>query len=206
MQWFHKVVWLIGTLALAGCSSFGRAPTPLAVYDLKPLAVEPVRVRVPITEMEVLAPSWLSSSAMQYRLESVSTLERRAFGNSRWAGMPAEMVNLVFARVVQAQTSASGSGCRLRIHLDEFIQRFTSAQTSVGFVEMRGSLLAPRTEALVAEKVFSVEVPAPSADAAGGVVALRRGVNQVAVDVAQWLDELARAGSGKRNVMAQCGK
>lgn len=204
MRRFCNVIWLVGALALAGCSSFGRVPTPLAVYDLEPLAVGPVRVDVPITDMEVHAPSWLSSSAMQYRLEPASALERRAYGTSRWAGMPAEMVELVIARVAPMRTTATGSGCRLRIDLDEFIQRFTSAQSSVGYVALRASLLAPRTEALVAEKIFAVEVPAPSADAAGGVVALRSGVNQAAVEMAQWLDQLARAGSGKRNVLARC--
>ena len=113
------------------------------------------------------------------------------------------MVQLVIERVVKTRPARDGSGCRLRIDLDEFIQRFTGAQTSVGHVELRGSLLAPRTEALVAEKIFTVEVPAPSADAAGGVIALRRGVNQVAVDVAQWLQALGSE-SGKGNVVSRC--
>ncbi len=204
MQRFRKLIWLAGLLMLAGCTSIGinKKPEPLAVYDIEPQGVEPVRVSIPITDMEVLAPSWLSSSAMQYRY-AANALERRTYANSRWVGIPAEMVQLVIERVVKTRPAPDGSGCRLRIDLDEFIQRFTNAQASVGHVELRGSLLAPRTEALVAEKIFTVEVPAPSADAEGGVVALRSGVNQVAVEVAQWLQALGSE-RGKRSIVSRC--
>lgn len=204
MQRFRNVVWIVGALTLAGCSSFGGVPAPLAVYDIKPQGVEPVRVNVPITDMEVRAPSWLSSSAMQYRLEPVSTLERRAYGTSRWAGMPAEMVQMVIARIMETQTTATGSGCRLRIDLDEFIQLFKNARTSVAHVEMRARLLAPRTEALVAERLLRVEVPAPSADAAGGVAAMRDGVSEAALALAQWLNEFATSAEGERSVVSRC--
>ncbi|MCB1959915.1 MAG: membrane integrity-associated transporter subunit PqiC [Rhodocyclaceae bacterium] len=189
---------------LSGCASIGQPEAPPTIFDIAPQDVAPIAVRVPMADLEVFAPSWLSSSAMQYRLEPVSALERRFYATNRWAGMPAEMMEVVFKRVIQTQPADNGSGCRLRIDLDEFIQRFASAEQSAGLIELRASVLAPRTDVLIAYKTFLVEVPAPSADAAGGVVALRGGVNQLAVELAQWLTGLERGDSARLNVGERC--
>ena len=191
-------------LSLGGCTSFSRPDTPPTIFDIAPQGVSPIAVRVPMADLEVAAPSWLSSSAMQYRLEPASALERRVYATSRWAGMPAEMIEVVFSRVIQTQPADNGSGCRLRIDLDEFIQRFATAEDSAGLIELRASVLAPRTDVLIAYKTFLVETPAPSPDAPGGVLALRSGVNQLAVTLAQWLTSLERGDTARLNVGERC--
>lgn len=189
----------LGLLAgLTGCAGIGSVPPSFTVYDIGPQAISPVEVAVPLSEVDVVAPSWLSSSAMQYRLIPQHPLERRAYTNSRWAGMPAEMVRIVIGRMVEARPAMNGSGCRLRVDVDEFIQRFETVDTSVAVIEMRASLLAPRTDAVVASQSFAAEVPAPTADAAGGVIAMRAGVNQLAVATGRWLAALDPSGGDGR--------
>lgn len=196
---------LLSGVWLAGCSSFGQPAKPPTIYDIVPLTDEVRRFEVPISRLEVHAPSWLASSAMQYRLVPVSPLERHIYATSRWAGMPAEMLESVFGRIIQTQPAANGSGCRLRVDLDEFIQHFESTDRSVGRIEMRVSLLSPRTDVLVAYRAFTLERPAPSADAAGGVEALREAVSQLGLGVAQWLDTLEN-GDSRQNTVMRCSQ
>jgi len=191
---------------LAGCSSFGKPDVPPTIYDITPTVDSVRRVGFPMASLEVLAPSWLSSSAMQYRFEPANPLERRFFATSRWAGMPAEMVEVVFGRVIQTEPAANGSGCRLRVDLDEFLQRFETATQSSGLIEIRASLLAPRTDVIVAYRAFVAESPAPTADAAGGVVALRAGVNSLTLALADWLGSLERDGGETNNVAKRCAR
>jgi len=202
-----RAMGLVGLLSgLAGCSSFGRPDVPPTIYDITPTIDSVRRVGFPMSSLEVHAPSWLASSAMQYRLEPVSPLERRYFATSRWAGMPAEMVEVVMGRVIQTEPAANGSGCRLRVDLDEFIQRFETANQSTGLIEVRASLLAPRTDVIVAYRAFVAESPAPTADAAGGVVALRAGVNGLTREVADWLSALEQQGGESNNVAKRCAR
>lgn len=191
---------------LGGCASFGVVPEPFSIYDIGPQGDAPIPVAVPLADIDAVAPSWLSSSAMQYRLVPEHPLERRAYTNSRWAGMPSEMVRIVVGRVIQAKPASNGSGCRLRVSVDEFIQRFDSVTTSAAVIELRASLLAPRTDAVLAQQAFAVEVPAPSADAAGGVVAMRAGVNQLAVDTARWLESLGEGPAGDESFRTRCSR
>ncbi|KAA3651540.1 ABC-type transport auxiliary lipoprotein family protein [Denitromonas sp.] len=193
-------------IGLSGCNSFGVIPESFAIYDIGPQGNVPVQVAVPLVGVDVFAPSWLSSSAMQYRLVPQQPLERRAYTNSRWAGMPSEMVRIVAGRVIEALPATNGSGCRLRIDVDEFIQRFDTVDRSVGLIELRASLLAPRTDAVLAHQAFAVEVPAPTADAAGGVVAMRAGVNRLTVEVGQWLAGLESSNAGADTYRARCSR
>ncbi len=208
MRWFDwRWIGVLGVGAIcAGCTSFGKPEVPPTIYDIPPLTTEVRRVGVPMADLEVIAPSWLSSSAMQYRLEPVNRLERRVFASSRWAGMPAEMIEVVFGRVVQTEPADNGSGCRLRVELDEFMQRFSTATDSSGVIEIRATLLAPRTDVIVAYRSFMAERPAPSADAAGGVIALRAGVNQLALELADWLAGLSSNQTQMSSLEKRCAR
>jgi cholesterol transport system auxiliary component len=202
MQVFFRwgIIWVWLALVVTGCTSFGKPELPPTIYDITVTHDGVRRIGFPMSSLEVIAPTWLASSAMQYRFEPGGPLERRFFATSRWAGMPAEMVEVVLGRVIQTEPAANGSGCRLRVDLDEFIQRFETATRSTGRIEVRASLLAPRTDVIVAYRAFVAESPAPTADASGGVVALRDGVNTLAVELADWLVGLEQAGN---NTVAQ---
>lgn len=197
---------LAAVVVLGGCGSLGRPDVPPAIYDLAPQTSAIKRIDVPIADVDVISPSWLASSAIQYRLDPVSTLERRFYATSRWAGMPAEMLDVVLGRILQTQPAENGSGCRLRIDLDEFIQRFDAVDSSVGLIEMRASLLAPRTDVLLAFESFYVKRPAPTPDAAGGVVALREGATALGLQLADWLVHLETTPGSRANIMERCAR
>jgi cholesterol transport system auxiliary component len=141
--------------------------------------------------VQVIAPAWLRSSAMQYRLAYQSASERHAYLESRWAAPPAELVYGLLSR-----TLSGAGGCRLEVDLDEFIHDFPAADRSDGVVEARARLRAPGHGRVVASRSFSLRLPAPSPDAAGGVAALGRGSGQLAGELGAWLAQL---GADPRN-------
>ena len=171
-------------VCLAACSSLPRAPRPTQLYDLG-LAPQAVAEDSLVGAIQVAAPSWLRSSAMQYRLSYASASERHSYLESRWAAPPTELVHGLLTR------SLGGTGaCRLELDLDEFMQDHASPGHSDGVIEARARL---RGEGgIVARRNFSLRLPAATPDAPGGVAALNRGARQLAGELASWLAELAR--------------
>lgn len=135
--------------------------------------------------VDVAAPSWLGTAAMQYRLAYSDPARRRAYADSRWAAPPAELLEQALRR---RALGASGTvlGCRLRVELDEFVQSFDSAQSSRIVLAVRATLLS-RNEQALASRAFAVERPAASADAGGGVTAAAAAVQGLAADLAGWV-------------------
>lgn len=160
---------------LAGCTGLPKVAPAYAVHDFG--GPDPVAARspgVPLRGLEVVAAPWLASTAIQYRLAYAQPTRRQAYVESRWAAQPAQLVELALKRAVRTGGEAGTSGaCRLRVELDEFAQVFDEAAASRGVVEARAFLLAPRSDQIVASRGFSLARPAPSADALGGVAALR---------------------------------
>lgn len=188
---------------LAGCTGLPKVAPAYAVHDFG--GPDPVAARspgVPLRGLEVVAAPWLASTAIQYRLAYAQPTRRQAYVESRWAAQPAQLVELALKRAVRTGGEAGTSGaCRLRVELDEFAQVFDEAAASRGVVEARAFLLAPRSDQIVASRGFSLARPAPSADALGGVAALRGGVRQMGVELSDWLEALGREGAAR----SRCG-
>ena len=184
---------------LAGCTGLPKVAPAYAVHDFG--GPDPVAARspgVPLRGLEVVAAPWLASTAIQYRLAYAQPTRRQAYVESRWAAQPAQLVELALKRAVRTGGEAGTSGaCRLRVELDEFAQVFDEAAASRGVVEARAFLLAPRSDQIVASRGFSLARPAPSADALGGVAALRGGVRQMGVELSDWLKVLGREGAAR---------
>ena len=66
--------------------------------------------------------------------------------------------------------------------------------TSAGLVRLRVSVADSTTagEKLVAQRVFTVQRPAPTADAVGGTRALAEAARQASAEVERWLELLGR--------------
>lgn len=194
--------------ALGGCTALPPSTAGVAVHDFGPLeAAALAPTGVPLRSVEVVPAPWLASNVMAYRLVYAQSTRRQAFKDSRWAAQPAQLVELVFKRALRAgESPMPGGGCRLRIDLDEFTQRFDSLQTSRGVIEARATLLAPRTEQPLAVRAFALDHEAPSADAAGGVIALRAGTLQLKSDIRTWLQSLeAAAPEAGGSLRTRCG-
>lgn len=178
------------------------------MHDFGPLeAATLTPVGLPLRNVEVVPAPWLASNVMAYRLVYAQSTRRQAFKDSRWAAQPAQLVELVLKRALRAGDPATpAGGCRLRVDLDEFTQRFDSPQLSRGVIEARVTLLAPRTEQPLAVRAFAVDHEAPTADAAGGVIALRAGALQLKSDIRSWLEGLDAAPPGVAgSLRIRCG-
>ncbi|MBL8483295.1 MAG: membrane integrity-associated transporter subunit PqiC [Rhodocyclaceae bacterium] len=190
---------LLACCLLAAC--FGRsAGAPAAVFDFgaPPSAAAPAAL--PLRGIDVTAPSWLDTPALQYRLAHVEAARRHAYAESRWAAAPAELLERALRRALLGGTEAA-AGCRLRVELDEFIQVFDAASASHGELALRATLTSTQAERVLARKSFSFSEPAARADASGAADALARAGMAAAAALRDWVAALpAEIGKTCRNV------
>jgi len=165
-------------LACAGCS-IAPAPVPvIANYDFGPAPAgrSAQGPRPALLVHDVSAPAWLDSRFIHYRLAYQDAARPQVYAESRWVMSPAAL----FTNRLRGQLAASGgivqasdgarAGYALRVELDEFTQVFDAPGKSRAAVRLRASVLGKRS--LVAQRSFSVERPAKTPDAEGGVRAL----------------------------------
>lgn len=132
---------------------------------------------------------------MVYRLTYASDQQARVYATSRWTMPPGDLFALRLKSrladaggiVVPASDGALDMP-QLRMEIDDFSQVFHSPTDSTGRVALRTTLFRDRT--LIAQQRFVVEVPAPTPDAEGGAIALRRASDQIIDGVMQWLSTL----------------
>lgn len=188
MSFFRRGSAVLCAGVLAACTSLVTPPVAFSIYDLGPPDTLAPAQRVAPAQIEVRAPSWLASSAMQYRLDYQVPAGRQSYAESRWAGQPAEMLQRLLAGQLGG-TRANSNGCRLRIELDEFAHVFDSPESSRAHILARAAILPPREEAPLVRELFSIRVDAPSPNAVGGVEAHREAARTLVRDLGQWLEE-----------------
>lgn len=197
------VLVALGAGGLAACSGLSFAPRPMAFYDLGLAEPQPLPSAAVPAQVEVKAPSWLDSSAMQYRLGWNDPDRRRAYAESRWAAPPAQLLAASLRRALSAE-GGGGGNCRLRIELDEFVQHFDSEVSSRAEFVLRAELLARQGEVPLAVRGFALGGAAASADARGGVAAFRHAARQLVAGLAGWLSELDRDPARRLNTIDRC--
>ncbi|WP_407714870.1 ABC-type transport auxiliary lipoprotein family protein [Comamonas testosteroni] len=204
-------------LALAACSGLPTAPTQPVRYDLgvADLAAPAANAAassvapVPLVLAEVQAPGLPEGlTAMFYRLNYSDSQQLRAYQNARWSLPPAQMVEQrLRMRLGRERPVLSGkdnvrplladkrSIAQLRVTVDEFNQVFDNASNSRALLRLSASLIGAGESAgnqLLGQKVFTVEVPSSSADAAGGAQAMARAVDEAAAQLSRWLQGYGR--------------
>ena len=133
----------------------------------------------PLLLADIEAPAAVDGTAVLFRLGYADVQQLRPYAQARWSMPPAQLVRqrlrdqLSQQRVV-LNPAEGPAALILRLELEEFTQVFEAPDRSVGLVRLRATLLetANGRERLVAQRRFTVQRPAPSADAAGGVRAL----------------------------------
>lgn len=217
----HRVVrgtCLALALGLSACSALPSRPGAVVRYDLgltdlrvpQASAAAPSVAPVPL----VLAPVQFSglpegTTTMLYRLNYADGQQLRGYQQARWSVPPAQMLEqrlrmrLGLERAVLAErdevsdrTSDQRNLAVLRVELDEFSQVFDSAQSSAALVRLRASLIA-RDDAtggnvLQGQTLLIAQVPASTADAAGGAQAMARAADDVAAQLSLWLQRYGR--------------
>jgi cholesterol transport system auxiliary component len=175
------------SLVLAACAGGGRGRADIAFYDLGPLpAARTVQDLPGAVALEVHLPAWLDNVSMNYRLAYADVQRVHAYAQARWVSSPLPLLRQRLRQ--QLGLAAGGAPCTLRIDLDDFSQSFASPTSSVAIVRGEASLLG-KGRKLQARRTLAIDVPAASADAAGGVAALADASGRLASTLAQWLKE-----------------
>ena len=171
-----------------------------AVYDFGPGAlITPAATRPvlpPIVLQEVEAPPALDSAAVLYRLAYADVQQLRPYSQARWSMPPAQLVRQRLRESLSLKGAVVNPGesavpLALRVELQEFSQLFDTAQASSGLVRLRATLVEAKggADRLVAQKVFVVQQPAVSADAPGGVRALKAATDAAVDEIGAWLQQ-----------------
>ena len=178
---------LIVLLLLGGCAVGARNSPPLAVYDFGlPAARLPAAENWPRVALEVRSPAWFDSLNIDYRLAYDNPLKQREYADSRWAGAPGVLLAQRLRQQLGTVNDNGSSACLLRVELQEFSQVFASPQQSQALIQANVQLFDARRQLLVVRQL-TVERPASSGDAAGGVAALVDASNDFGVQLARWL-------------------
>ena len=178
---------LIVLLLLGGCAVGARNSPPLTVYDFGlPAARLPAAESWPRLALDVRSPAWFDSLNIDYRLAYDNPLKQREYADSRWAGAPGVLLAQRLRQQLGTVNDSGSSACLLRVELQEFSQVFASPQQSQALIQANVQLFDARRQLLVARQL-TVERPAASSDAAGGVAALVDASNDFGRQLAGWL-------------------
>lgn len=199
-------------LLLGGCALPDR-PSRATLYDFGPdvptvmsLAAPVALALPPLAIGDITSSGALDSPALLYRLAYADVQQPRPYTQARWSAPPAQLVQqrvreqlgqrrtVVSARegVALGRNVASAPPLLLRLELAEFGHLFTAPDTSVGLVRLRATLLelTPAGEKLIGQRSFTVQRPAPSPDAPGGVRALTLATDAAIDALEHWLQQM----------------
>jgi cholesterol transport system auxiliary component len=193
----RQAVAILLVMMLAACSLGPEKKDAAATYDLgvasAGTAGQP-RIRASLLVHAVAAPGWLESNAIVYRLNYQDAARQLNYANSRWAAPAAAMLTQQLrARLAAASDGGIvniADGARadyaLRVELEEFSQVFDTAQTSRAVIVARASIVSVARRTLYAQKTFTAEKPAASANAEGGVRALAGASSELVDGIVAW--------------------
>lgn len=194
--------FFLSILLIGGCGALPDKPVRPAVYDFGPGLVPKATPAAgaalpPLLLADIEAPATVDGTAVLYRLAYADVQQVRPYAQARWSMPPAQLVrqrlrdSLSQQRVVLSPAEGP-AGWMLRLELEEFTQVFDAPDRSVGLVRLRATLLETVNgrERLVAQRRFSVQRPAPSADAPGGVRALTAASDAAIDEIVQWLQQV----------------
>ena len=209
------LAWLLAGMAallLGACGSLPDKPQRATLYDFGPGALQaaadaPAARRPAITLPEIEAVGRLDSSQLLYRLGYADAQVLHAYGQARWSQAPGQLLRqrlreaLSQQRTVLSSDEAAAIARQdgrvpdvLRISLEEFSHYFQAPQQSAGLVRLRATLLrnGAAGDRVLAQRSFTVQRPAPTADAPGGVKALTAATDAAVAELTQWIEATQR--------------
>lgn len=189
-------------MLLAGCAT-SRPETMVQVYDFGPAPVPaaatgalPSLAAVALFEPQV-SPA-LEGSAVLYRLAYADAQQLKPYALTRWSMPPAQLISQRLRQQLGEQRAVVAPGeaaaqFNLRLVLEEFSQVFDSPAQSHGLLRLRATLSQRIAggEALLAQRSFVVQQPAPTPDALGAVRALTSASDRTVGQVSAWLAQVA---------------
>ena len=198
-------IFLLISLVLTGCALPGQPVRP-AIYDFGPgarTAAPASQARLaPLALADIEANPALDSTAVLYRLAYADDQQLKAYAQARWSMPPAQLVRQRLRERLGQHRALLNPGegglpgvpapLTLRIELEEFSQLFEAPYSSVGLLRLRATVVRPGSggETLVAQRSVTVQRPAASADAPGGVRAMTAATDAAVGELDQWLQGL----------------
>ena len=199
-----------GVLLLSGVLLLGCAPVPrnITVFALAP--AQPAQsLPVPLLLAPIDAAPVYMGKDLLYRL-SYSDNQSHPYSNSRWNESPITLLASVLRQagggnLLALDQSNQLARCTLRIELTTFEQVFADAQNSHAELGLHFSLIQLRNQRELGNSKLRFDVPAQTADARGGAMALEKASHQAASQIIEWLNHsLALTASGTNLVRAAC--
>ena len=197
--------FILSGFILLGCAP---APRDIAVFALAP-AQYAQNLSVPLLLAPIgTAPVYMSKDLL-YRL-SYADNQLHPYGNSRWIALPTAMFASALRQaaggnLLALDQSRQLARCALHIELISFEQVFTDAKSSHAELGLHFSLMQLRNQRELGSSKLRLEVPAQTADARGGAMALEKASHQAANQIVEWMDRsLAPAASGTNPVRVAC--
>jgi len=197
----------MGAVLLAGCHFLVSHGTAKAAFDfgVPPTHEQPAGLKgssFNIVVPNIVAPGWIDNSSMYYRLTYGNVTSPVPYANSEWVMSPVALLTQRLRWMLGASNEPAGeSGLSnreryvLRGELIEFEQLFDRPNQSHGVLRLRATLEQQRT-GNSAQRTFTIEKPAPTPDAAGGVKALSQCADELSDAVMAWVAvELKGSGS-----------
>ena len=150
------------------------------------LALDPVEANAAIDGTAVVSRLLYSGDGQQ----------PRPYAQARWTMSPPQLVTQRLREAFSAtrpvvDIGAGLAAVELRAQLDEFAHVFSAPGTSEGVVRLRLTLIAPSAaNRLLGQHTIVVRKPAASADAAGGVSALRAATDDAVNQAVAWVQSV----------------
>jgi cholesterol transport system auxiliary component len=200
------VLLLLGFILL-GCTHAPRDITLFTSAPAQPAQRLPVPVPLLLAPIDA-APVYMGKDLL-YRLSYVDN-QLHSYGNSSWSAP----TSVLFAAVLH-QTGGDNlltlgqshqpAHCALHIEIISFEQVFTDAQNSHAEFDLHFSLMQLLNHRELGGSKLHLEIPAPTADARGGALALDKASHQAADQIVEWLNHsLAPTSSGTNSVRTAC--
>lgn len=207
-----KTAFFIAVILLvSGCTAITQPKSTVAVYNFTAPETEETDQRdtpnrskpdqptekhgKKILITPVTAPLWLDNRSIHYRLKYHDAAQSYTYADSRWSAPPAflltqqikQQIAAITDHLVIKDSSMAIADYGLHIELDEFSHIFGSLNNSYVIIRFRASLVN-NTHRLIAQKTFSSNQPAPTANAVGAVNAFSTASNQLIEDLINWLN------------------
>ena len=200
-------------LLLGACSALPDKPMRAALYDFGPgpLSSPAATRQAPLPPLALsdiaTAGGALDNQAVLYRLAYADAQQLRPYSQARWSMPPALLVRQRLREALGREravfTAGEGPALNrsatpgvvprtLQLELEEFSQLFATPGSSTGLIRLRATLVENSSggEKLLAQRNFTVQRPAPSQDAPGGVRALTAATDAAIEEIATWLQQV----------------
>ena len=184
---------------LGACGLKPEPQPPLALYDFGSPQTETASAQSRIAHVVVvqdpIAPAWLDSLDIHYRLAYDEPARLRRYASSRWALSPVQIIGSLL-RTRMGEATERGAAIRdyglesdywVRVELEEFNQVFDSEQSGHAQVRLKVALNERLGRRLLAQRSFAADAACPSPDARGSVAALRVASERAVAEVVDWV-------------------